>query len=69
MIEKLITRAKNDTVHSRRILASKIDKEAVRKIVADIAPKYKDRAGGYTRITKVSSQRDDGARMAVIELI
>ena len=69
MIEKLITRAKDDTVHSRRILASKIDTEAVKKIMADIAPKYKDRAGGYTRITKISSQRDDAAKMAVIELV
>jgi len=69
MIEKLITRAKNDTVHSRRVLVSRLDMDSANKLISDIAPKYKDRAGGYTRITKVSSQRDDAAKMAVIELV
>ncbi len=69
MIEKLITRAKNDTVHSRRVLGARLDESSATKLVTDIAPKYKDRAGGYTRITKISSQRDDAAKMAVIELV
>ncbi|MFC1721058.1 50S ribosomal protein L17 [Patescibacteria group bacterium] len=69
MIEKLITRAKNGTLHSRRILVSRLDADSAEKLVTDIAPKYKDRAGGYTRITKISSHRDDAAKMAVIELV
>jgi len=71
-VEKLITRAKTDSVFSRRILISKIggsNKDIVQKLVTDIAPRYKERNGGYTRITKIPNRVSDASTMAVIELV
>ncbi len=68
-VEKMITRAKEGTVANRRILSSSLDKTIVKKLVDEIAPKYKERNGGYTRITKLGRRNSDGARMAIIELI
>ena len=70
--EKLITKAKTDSVFSRRILISKIggsNKDIVHKLVNDIAPRYKERKGGYTRITKIPSRVSDSSTMAIIELV
>jgi len=67
--ERLITRAKKGDVNSRRILAKSFDKEIVKKLVDEIAPKYKDRNGGYTRIIKIGPRMSDGAKMAFIELV
>jgi len=67
--EKLITRAKEDTVHSRRVLASRVSEEVAKKLVKEVGPRYKDRSGGYTRIIKTGPRNEDGARMAIIELV
>ena len=68
--EKMITLGKNDTLHSKRQALSYITKEdVVNKLFTEIAPNYKDRNGGYTRITKIGPRRGDAAEMAIIELI
>ena len=68
--EKMITLAKNDSLHNKRMaLAFITKKEVVRKLFSEIAPKYKDRDGGYTRITKLGPRRGDAAEMAIIELV
>ena len=70
MTEKIITKAKQDDLHSKRQVYSFITKEDVAKKVFDeIAPKYKERNGGYTRIIKIGPRRGDAAEMAIIELI
>jgi large subunit ribosomal protein L17 len=67
--EKLITQAKKGDLASRRYLAGYFKKDLVKKIVDEIAPRYKTRKGGYTRIIKVEPRKSDGAKMAIIELI
>ncbi len=68
--EKMITLGKNDTLHSRRQVYGYVTKEDVAKKVFDeIAPKYADRNGGYTRIVKIGPRRGDAAEMAIIELV
>ena len=70
MAEKMITTAKNDDLHSKRQVYSFVPKETVAKKVFDeIAPKYKETNGGYTRIIKIGPRRGDAAEMAIIELI
>lgn len=68
-VEKIITRGKNKDLHSKRLLLKFLSQQIVNKIIKDIAPKYKDRKGGYTRIIKLGPRRSDGARMAIIELV
>jgi len=68
-IEKLITKGKNDTLAGRRLVIAKVGEETTKKIFAEIAPKYKERAGGYTRITKLPARRGDAAKMAMIEFV
>lgn len=70
MAEKMITIAKAGDLHSKRQVYSYITKETVaKKVMDEIAPKYADRNGGYTRIVKIGSRRGDAAEMAIIELI
>jgi len=69
VIEKLVTRAKANTLSSRRVLESRIGSRASKKLVDDIAPKYKSRSGGYTRIIKLETKRSDAAKMAQIEFV
>lgn len=70
LTEKLITIAKEPTLHHKRQALSFITKEEVsKKLFDEIAPKYADRNGGYTRITKIGPRRGDAAEMAIIELI
>lgn len=67
---KLITLAKRGDLHARRlVMAELVDEEATRKLFNEIAPKYVDRQGGFTRIYKVGPRRGDAAEMAIIELI
>ena len=69
-IEKLITKAKKQTLASRRELVQVLyTKNAVKKLIEEIAPRYKERQGGYTRIILLSSRKGDGAEEAKIELI
>jgi len=67
--EKMITRAKTNTIANQRLLAQKLTPEMVKKIFNDVAPKYKDRHGGYTRIIKLGPRNSDGAKMVIIELV
>ena len=68
--EKYITLAKNNTLASKRQALAFITKEdVVAKLYNEIAPKYMDVNGGYTRITKIGPRRGDAAEMAIIELI
>ena len=70
MAEKMITIAKAGDLHSKRQFYSYITKETVaKKVMDEIAPKYADRNGGYTRIVKIGPRRGDAAEMAIIELI
>ncbi len=70
MAEKMITLGKRNTLHTRRQALSYIKKEdVVTKLFAEIAPKYAERNGGYTRIIKIGPRRGDAAEMAVIELV
>lgn len=67
--EKEITRAKIGNLHSQRLLDRKFSPELAKKIITEIAPRYKDKKGGYTRIIKLGSRKSDGARIAIVELI
>jgi len=68
--EKLITRAKVDSVHNRRIAAKKIQDEAIlAKLFTDIGPRFVSRAGGYTRILRIGDRAHDAADMVVLELV
>lgn len=69
MIEKLITLGKNDTPATRRLLVSRVGEQAGKKIATKLSPRYKERAGGYTRITKLVRRASDGAKEAVIEFV
>ncbi|MCL2139186.1 MAG: 50S ribosomal protein L17 [Treponema sp.] len=68
--EKMITRAKNDSVHNRRIVSGRLYDEAiVAKLFTDIAPRMKERNGGYTRILKLGLRQNDAAQMVILELV
>jgi large subunit ribosomal protein L17 len=67
--EKFITRAKKGDLASKRLLARFFSKKIVKKLINEIAPKYKERKGGYTRIVKLGQRKSDGAKMAIIELV
>ncbi|MCX7654991.1 MAG: 50S ribosomal protein L17 [Treponemataceae bacterium] len=68
--EKLITRAKEDTVHNRRIVASRLfNEDMVTKLFTNIAPRMKDRPGGYTRILKLGQRPGDASEMVILELV
>jgi large subunit ribosomal protein L17 len=69
-VEPLITRAKSDTTHSRRVVFSYLqDKYAVTELFKEISVKVGDRPGGYTRIIKTGFRQSDGADMCFIELV
>ena len=68
--EKEITRAKEDNVHNRRMVARLIWDEAIlAKLFTDIAPRFKERNGGYTRILRLGERAHDAADMVVLELV
>ena len=69
-VEPLITKSKEDTTHSRRVVFSYLkNKEAVTELFRTVAPKIADRPGGYTRVVKTGFRQGDGADMALIELV
>jgi large subunit ribosomal protein L17 len=69
-VEPLVTKAKNDTTHSRRIVFSYLqDKESTKVLFNEIVQKVGDRPGGYTRIIKLGSRPGDNAEMCLIELV
>lgn len=68
--EKLVTRARVDSVHNRRIVAERIhDSEIVAKLFTEIAPRYLERPGGYTRVLKTGFRQGDAAQMVILELV
>ncbi|GAA3028008.1 50S ribosomal protein L17 [Kitasatospora albolonga] len=70
LAEKLITKAKKGDIHNRRIVRKTItDVSVLHTLFTEIAPRYENRPGGYTRITKIGGRRGDNAPMAVIELV
>jgi large subunit ribosomal protein L17 len=70
LAEKMITLAKKNTLHTRRQALAVLTKEsAVTKLFAEIAPRFSERPGGYTRIVKTGLRVGDGSQMALLELI
>jgi len=70
MLEKIITLGKKGDLHSRRQALAKLgDREVVHKLFAEVAPRYAERNGGYTRILKLGPRQGDAAPMALIELV
>lgn len=71
MMERLVTIAKRGTLTSQRLLFSRLHNESVvQKLTREIGPRYRDRAGGYLRITKLSkSRKRDGSRLAGVEFV
>lgn len=70
LAEKMITLAKRGDLHSRRqVLSFVTEEEVVKKLFSDVAPKYQDRNGGYTRMYKVGPRRGDGAEVVILELV
>ena len=72
-IERLVTYAKKDSLHGRRLIMKKIrgklKKEISNILIHEIAPNYTDRNGGYTRIIKLSNRKNDNANMSIIEFV
>ncbi len=70
LVEKMITLGKRGTVHARRqALAYIDDRDVVQKLFDEVAPKYAERPGGYTRVVKLGQRKGDAARIARIELV
>ena len=70
MAEKMITISKDNSLANKRLVMKFVTKEDVtKKLFDEIGPKYKDRNGGYTRLTKIGPRRGDAAEMAIIELV
>jgi large subunit ribosomal protein L17 len=68
--EKVITKGKKDTVHSRRIVARMVHgSKAVQKVFNDLGPRYTDRPGGYTRILRLGPRKGDAAEAVILELV
>lgn len=67
--EKFITRAKKGDISSRKLLARDFSPMMVKKLVNEIAPRFKKRNGGYTRVIKLGPKKNSGKEMAIIELV
>lgn len=69
-VEKLVTKARENTLASRRLVVARLGTaERAQPLFADIAKRYEGRPGGYTRITKLPPRKSDGSKMAVIEFV
>lgn len=69
LVEKLLTRAQKGDLASRRELRAYFEPVLVKRIMEEIAPRYKERPGGYTRVVRLGPRKSDGAKMAILELI
>ena len=70
VVEKMITRAKTDSVHDRRMIARDVnDKAVLNKLFTEISPMFAERKGGYTRILKIGLRKGDAAEMVILELV
>lgn len=69
-VEHLITKAKKDDVHTRRLILKDIqEKEVIKELFSEIIPKIGDRPGGYTRVVKLGTRNGDAAPLAILELV
>ena len=68
-IEKLVSKSRSDTVTNRRHVAQYLDQSSLKELFTVIGPRYKERAGGYTRISKLGERRGDAAKEAIIEFV
>lgn len=70
-VEKMITQGKEGGFNSKRLLTAKLlnNEKAVKKIMDTLAPRFKERSGGYTRIMKLPARKSDAASMALIEFV
>ena len=70
-VEKLVTKGKSESLASQRLIISRIgnNKRESKKLITEVAPRYKDRKGGYTRIIKLPRRSGDASKMAVIEFV
>ncbi len=70
LAEKMITQGKRDSLHARRLVRRWVDdRSLIKKLFDEIAPRFAERPGGYTRIIKLGPRRGDGAEMAILELV
>lgn len=67
--DKIITKAKKGNLASRRFLSGLFTNKLTKKIMTEISPRYKERAGGYARVVKLGARKADSAKMAIIELV
>jgi len=68
-VEKLITKGKEGDLSAQKLIARRIGPVSASKIIKVLSPKYKERAGGYTRVIKIKTRLSDGTKMAQIEFI
>lgn len=69
-VEKMITKAKVDTVHHKRLVMKQLyNRSIMLKLFNDIAPRFSERHGGYLRITKLGKRRSDGTEMAILDFV
>jgi large subunit ribosomal protein L17 len=68
-VEKIISKAKENSVSSRRYASSMLNSRALKSLFSDVAPLFKERRGGYTRIMRLGRRASDAAEMAIIELV
>ncbi len=70
LAEKMITQGKRDSLHARRLVRRWVDdRSLIKKLFDDIAPRFAERPGGYTRIVKLGPRLGDAAEMAILELV
>jgi len=70
LVERLITKAKKNTLAARRDVATVLyTKNAIRKLMAELGPRYTERKGGYTRVTVIRNRVGDGAEEAMVEFV
>jgi large subunit ribosomal protein L17 len=68
--EKMITKARTGSLHARRLILKDIgDTEVVTRLFDEVAPRYAERPGGYTRLVRIGPRRGDGAEMVIVELV
>jgi len=67
--EKLVSYGKKDTVASKRLISSLVGNKATKKLISEIVPKYKDRNGGFIRITKSRTRLSDGSQQSLVEFV
>lgn len=69
LVEKLLTKAREEKLSTIRYLTRYMDEKTAQKLLKNIAPKYSERPGGYTRIIKIINKRNDASKRAIIEFV